>query len=251
MVIPHSHMFSPRSFAQEATRRCVRAMYYHCGVPMQAISEYTLADHSYPAKLLIVPAPRTLTPECWAALVERMKQGATVAISGALNTDEGSVPVSQTESFAVGARDFLVRYEGEKIQRIEKGRIGDAKGRPGETVKRDSAVVVKTYGAGRLIRTALPLELGDSMEALVAFYRHAMTQAGVAPIFSATPQTPAVLVLPSVFRDVVLYTFVSESNRDTKMQVTDLQTKARFSVDVSAGRTAMVIIDRRNGARIT
>ena len=251
MVIPHSHMFSPRSFAQEATRRCVRAMYYHCGVPMQAISEYTLADHSYPAKLLIVPAPRTLTPECWAALVERMKQGATVAISGALNTDEGSVPVSQTESFAVGARDFLVRYEGEKIQRIEKGRIGDAKGRPGETVKRESAVVVKTYGAGRLIRTALPLELGDSMEALVAFYRHAMTQAGVAPIFSATPQTPAVLVLPSVFRDVVLYTFVSESNRDTKMQVTDLQTKARFSVDVSAGRTAMVIIDRRNGARIT
>ncbi|HEY0726915.1 MAG TPA: hypothetical protein VGD38_02525, partial [Pyrinomonadaceae bacterium] len=97
----------------------------------------------------------------------------------------------------------------------------------------------------------LPLELGSSMEALVAFYRSAMAKAGVAPIFTATPHTPAVLVLPSVFRDVVLYTFVSETNKDTTMQVTDLQTRARFSVTVPAGRTAMVMIDRRTGKRIT
>ncbi|HXQ70213.1 MAG TPA: hypothetical protein VN844_06980 [Pyrinomonadaceae bacterium] len=233
MVIPHTHMFSPRSFAYEATRRCVRAMYYHCGVPMQAISEYTLANQTYPAKLIVVPAPRTLTPKCWDALMDRAKQGATIAISGALNTDEISLPVQQTESFAVSGKDYLVRFEGEKIQRIEK------------------AGFAQIRQEGRLIRSALPLELGDSMEALVAFYRYAMTQARVAPIFTATAQTPAVLVLPSVFRDVVLYTFVSESNRDTTLQVTDLQTKTRFSVDIPAGRTSMVMIDRRNGARIT
>jgi hypothetical protein len=45
MLIPHSHMFLPRSFATEATRRCVRAMYYyHCGVPMQAVSEYKVPE---------------------------------------------------------------------------------------------------------------------------------------------------------------------------------------------------------------
>jgi hypothetical protein len=241
IVIPHSHMFSPRSFAYEATRRCVRAMYYHCGVPMQAISEYTLAEQSsYPAKLILVPAPRTLTQECWFALVERMKQGATVALSGVL-IGESWGGVSQTESFAVDGREYLVRFEGEKIQRVEKGPLDLLTGRP-EVIK---------YGAGSLIRSALPLELGDSMDALVAFYRHAMTKAGVTPIFTATPQTPAVLVLPSVFRDVVFYTFVSESNRDTTMRVTDLQTKAVFAVDVPAGRTAMVMIDRRSGARIT
>lgn len=233
MLIPHTHMFSPRSSAYEATRRCVRAMYYHCGVPMQAISEYTLAEQTYPAKLIIVPAPRTLTPQCWDALVKRMDQGATVAISGAIISREGSLPVAQSESLAVSGKEYLVRFEGEKIQRIEKAEFAQ--------IKQDQ----------RLIRSPLPLELGDSMEALVAFYRFAMTQAGVAPIFSVTPQTPAVLVLPSVFRDVVLYTFVSESNRDAALQVTDLQTRTRFTVDVSAGRTAMVMIDRRNGARIT
>lgn len=61
----------------------------------------------------------------------------------------------------------------------------------------------------------------------------------------------AVLVLPSVFRDVVLYTFVSETDRDVTMQVTDLQTKTRFPVSVPAGQTAMVLIDRHNGRLIT
>jgi Cellulase (glycosyl hydrolase family 5) len=233
MLIPHSHMFSPRSFAYEATRRCVRAMYYHCGVPLQAISEYTLASHGYPAKLIIVPAPRTLTPQCWDELRKRMEQGATVAVTGVLESDEQWLPVKQTESFSIDGRDYLVRFEGEKIQRIEKAEFTQIK------------------QAARLIRCALPLELGDSMEALVAFYQFAMKAAGVAPIFTVSPKTPAVLVLPSVFRDVVLYTFVSETDRDTAMQVTDLQTQARFSVSVPAGRTAMVMLDRRNGKQLT
>ncbi len=102
-----------------------------------------------------------------------------------------------------------------------------------------------------MLRSPLPLELGDSIDALLAFYRMAMTRARVAPIFTVTPKTPAVLVLPSVFRDVVLYTFVSEINRETRMQVTDLSSKKRFSVLVPAGRTAMVIINRRTGAILT
>ncbi|HET9479698.1 MAG TPA: beta-galactosidase, partial [Pyrinomonadaceae bacterium] len=239
MVIPHSHMFAPRSFAHEATRRCVRAMYYHCGVPMQAVSEYTLPDYSEQAKLIVVPAPRALTQKCWDALMAQARGGATVAMSGVIN-DEDWLPVAQTESFAVDGKEYLVRFEGEKIQRIEKSVTGISNGRP----------VITPHGVGRLIRSPLPLELGDSMEALVAFYRLAMAHGRVAPIFTATPRTPAVLVLPSVFRNVVLYTFVSEIDRDTKLQVTDLQTKTRFAVGVPAGRTAMTIIERRNGRRI-
>jgi hypothetical protein len=245
MVIPHSQMFSPRSFAQEATRRCVRAMYYHCGVPLQAVSEYTLADYSGDAKLIVVPAPGVLSQECWDALFARAKRGTTVAVSGAIEGDSDRLPVEPTESFAVGGKEYLVRYEGEKIQRVEKAAIfADTQPRAAASSS------MKNVGEGKLIRCPLPLELGDSMEAVVAFYRFALAQARVAPIFSATARTPAVLVLPSVFRDVVLYTFVSEWDRDATMQVTDLQTKTRFPVTVSAGRTAMTIIDRRTGKRI-
>jgi hypothetical protein len=90
------------------------------------------------------------------------------------------------------------------------------------------------------------LELGDSMAALTAFYKLALKLANVGPTFTATPHTPSVLILPSVFRDVVLYTFVSEAARDVRMTVTHLETRKRFNVLIPAGRTAMVFIDRKS-----
>ncbi len=106
--------------------------------------------------------------------------------------------------------------------------------------------LIRAVGAGRIVWSPLPLEVGDSMTALAAFYRLALTQARVAARFTALPRTPAVLVLPAVFRDVVLYTFVSEMHGDTRMQITDRETGARFSVVVPAERTALVLVDRED-----
>lgn len=249
MVIPHSQMFSPRSFAHEATRKCVRAMYYHCGVPMQAVSEYTLAEYAGQAKLIIVPSPRVLTDKCWDMLLAEIRRGATVAISGPIDTDDhwlpvkrsnlfGSaaetVPIAESEVITIGARAFSVRFEGDKFQRIEKAVVKGSSSHP----------IVQPYGLGRVVWSPLPLEVGDSMTAIAAFYRHALALARVAPVFTATPRTPDVLILPSVFRDVVLYTFVSEASRDIRLAVTHMGTKHRFNVLVPAGRTAMVFVDR-------
>ncbi|HEU0251970.1 MAG TPA: alpha-amylase family protein, partial [Pyrinomonadaceae bacterium] len=256
MVIPHSQMFSPRSLAHEATRKCVRAMYYHCGVPMQAVSEYTMGEYAGQAKLIIVPSPRVLTDKCWEALVEEAKRGATVAISGPVHLDEHwrpasrmplslmstrFVPVAESESINIGGREYVIRFEGDKMQRLEKQVIQQ----PGPV-----SVISKIQGAGQITWSTLPLELGDSMSAIVAFYKHALTQARIRPVFTALPQTPAVLVLPSVFRDVVLYTFVSETDRDTRVLVTHLESRTRFSVSVPAQRTAMVLLERKTGKLI-
>jgi len=97
----------------------------------------------------------------------------------------------------------------------------------------------------------LPLELSDSMAALAAFYRLALTQARITPVFSAVPRRPDILILPSVFRDVVLYTFISESNNTTRTVVTHLETRSQFTVVVAAQRTAMVLIDRKSGKQIS
>jgi hypothetical protein len=250
MVIPHSQMFSPRSAAQEATRRCVRAMYYHCGVPLQAISEYTINDYSLNAKLIIVPSPGVLTQKCWDALLAAAKAGATVAISGVIDEDEygrplersklfdavvTKKPVSPSEAITIGADNFVIRYEGEKMQRLEKA------------VARSRAPFLLPYGSGYLLWSPLPLELGDSMAALTAFYKLALAQARVAPRFKAEPYSPAVLVIPSLFRDVAFYTFISETDQDVTMQVTHLETPANFSVKVRAGRSAIVVLERKSG----
>lgn len=253
MVIPHSQMFSPRSFAHEATRRCVRAMYYHCGVPLQAISEYTIADYSLKAKLIIVPSPFVLTQKCWLALLNAAQSGATVAISGVIDADDHALPVersklfsvraetepvSQSEAITIGSQVYTTRYEGEKMQRIEK------------SVFPKTRLLVQPHGAGKLIWSPLPLEVGDSMTALVAFYKLALAEARVSPVFTATPHSPSVLVLPSLFRDVALYTFVSEIDQDMTMQVTHVKPQISFPVTVRAQRTAMVLLDLVRGSHL-
>ena len=251
MIIPHSQMFSPRSFAQEATRRCVRAMYYHCGTAVQAVSEYKVPEYLDQAKLIIIPSPVVFAQKSWLALVEQIGRGATVAMSGAIDLDGlpvsrlstqsvKNLPIAESETITIAGREFLVRYEGEKMQRLEKAVDRSSLNQPVQPLN-------VPYETGRLVWSPLPLELGDSMAALVAFYNLALSATRISPIFTVTPRTPAVLVLPSLFRDVVLYTFVSETDRDTQMQVTHLESQTRFPVSVPAQRTAMVLLERKTG----
>ena len=244
-------MFLPRSFAPEATRRCVRAMYYHCGVPMQAVSEYKVPEYLDEAKLIIIPSPVVLAEKSWVALVERIGRGATVVLSGALDLDGlpaskfstqpvKNVPVAESEIITINGQEYRVRYEGEKMQRLEKAVDRSSSGQPVQPFN-------VPYDTGRLVWSPLPLELGDSMGALAAFYNFALSATRISPIFAVTPQTPDVLILPSLFRDVVLYAFVSETDRDTQMQVTHLESRTPFSVSVPAQRTAMILLERKTG----
>ncbi len=258
MLIPHSQMFSPRSFAIEATRKCVRAMFYHCRVPLGTVSEYKLAESQAAPKAIIVPAPRLLTENCWHALVAHANRGATVVISGVLDTDEhwqsiasrytdifglaaNTQPVSESEFILIGNREHLVRYEGEKIQRIEKAVL---------KTKGPARVIVQPHGKGSFVWSPLPLEAGSSMDALVAFYRFALARANVVSAFTVSPDTPSLLVLPSIFEKHALFTLVSETDRDTPVTLVHRGTRTRLSVMVPAGRTTFVLLDRQSGRLI-
>jgi hypothetical protein len=258
MLIPHSQMFLPRSFATEVTRKCVRAMFYHCRVPVRTVSEYKHRDSIASASLIIVPAPRLLTERCWQALSANAVRGATIVISGVLDADEYGVsdasryqnifgraadtrPVSESEPILIGEREYLARYEGEKIQRIEKA---VAKVLP------PVQVIVQQRGAGRFVWSPLPLEAASSMDALVAFYRFALAQANVLPAFTVSPDTPSLLVLPSIFERHVLYTLVSETDRDTSVTLTHGAAKTQLSVTIPAGRSTFILLDRLTGKLI-
>ena len=258
MLIPHSQMFSARSFVTEATRKCVRAMFYHCRVPVRTVSEYKHTESKARANVIIVPAPCLLSENCWQTLSANAVRGATIIISGVLDADEYGMShasryqnifgraaetrsVSESEPILIGDREYLVRYEGEKIQRIEKA---VAKTQP------PVQVIVQERGAGRFVWSPLPLEAGNSMDAIVAFYRFGLTHAGLAPSFTVSPDDPSLLVLPTIFEKHVLYTLVSETDRDLSVNLGQRRTGPRLSVTVPAGRTAFVLQDRETGKLI-
>jgi hypothetical protein len=61
------------------------------------------------------------------------------------------------------------------------------------------------------------------------------------------PNKPSVLVIPTQFRDTVMYTFVSEADEDMKLQLLHRPTNTRVPVSLRAGRTAMLLLDRKSG----
>ena len=256
MVIPHSQMFVPRSLAVEATRKSIRAMYYHCRVPSAAVSEYTISRVKSLPRLIIVPAARVLTESCWQALLSAAQRGATVAITGVIDEDEHwrrverakrfgwsatTNPVLDSEVIRIGLREMVLRFEGDKLQRIEKAVVTDDRSRVG------SRVLVARHGSGHVLWSPLPLELSDSVLPAASFYRLALAQARISPGFAVLPNTPSVLVIPTQFRDAVLYTLVSESREDTRLQLLHRATNSRVPVTVRAGGTAMVLLDKKSG----
>ncbi|HTK37082.1 MAG TPA: cellulase family glycosylhydrolase [Pyrinomonadaceae bacterium] len=255
LIIPHSYQFTPRSLAGDATKRAVRAFHYHCRQTLRAVSEYNAGEivrEAEAPKLVIVPAPHVLTGDAWHDLVELARKGSVVAVTGCLGDDEyliakrchidlglnaavSAKPVSQTETVMIGGKQFRVRFAGEKIQRVEKADVADNK------------IVSAKIGSGQIVWCPVPLELGENIEPVAAFYDLVLSQAGLAPTFSLADDNPAILVRPTEFADAVLYTIVSESGRDENVKLTHLPTKTVTDFRLPAGRTNLMFIDKRSG----
>ena len=82
LVLPQSLQLSTFNiYALEAQQKAVRALYQYARSTAFAIGEYQLAEMP-DAKLIIVPAPWILSDEAWDILMSKVKEGATLLISG-------------------------------------------------------------------------------------------------------------------------------------------------------------------------
>jgi len=253
MVIPHSQMFSTRNFATEATQRCVRAMYYHCNVMMSAVSEYSVGRLKNVPKLVVVPSPRTISQKAWDALLRLADSGATILISGIIDTDDHwidrsrskefgvdvtSKPVAEEEFLEIDGTEYALSYRGNKIQQIEKVVVAN---------KRVPETMVHPRHKGRILWSPLPVEVSETVEPTVALYQYALREAKVNPLYSLKGNDPSILILSHILEETILYTFVSETDRDTAVHVTDRESGAVFAVSVPAQRSVLMFVNRKDG----
>jgi len=259
LVVPQANQFSVRTSAVEATQRAVRVMHYHCRVPMAAVGEFNLDSWPAPPKLAILPCPRILTRKAWSQLRGWLEQGTTLLVTGPFDDDEHWIssgrmrevglptsvrPVMPVEYVAGRTGEIGLRYRGEKLQRLETA-IADS---PSDV----SGYREVTIGKGKLLWVAAPVELAENTEPTMTFYRLALQAAGITSVVTGvTPDDPALLVYPAIYRDAVLYTVVSESSTGLKrLMVGAAPDLPSVSVSVGAGRAALVLVDRRTGAVI-
>jgi hypothetical protein len=254
IVVPHSCLYSVRNQATDATRRAVRTLFHDCGFVANAVSEYRLDELPSATKLIILPSPRVLTDQAWNALLDRARAGATLLLTGPLDADEHWLPASRLEAFGIRAvtrpvmneeyciidgKEHLLAFRGEKIQRVEKAVTSGA---TAATLQRFP------YGSGSLLWCPLPVELSDRTDALTALYRHAAAVAGCRPVCIRTDASPAVILLPAVFRDTALYACVSETDRDLEIRFTHVETSTGYTERVAAQQAVLLLIDRKTGA---
>lgn len=252
LVIPHTYQFTPRSLATEATKKSVRAMYYYCRHTMRSVSEYNLdailAEKEKPS-LIIVPSPQMLTQTAIKNLLQLVSGGATLAITGYFYDDENlihqeypefekesePVAVASYEKFRIGETRYDVRFAGEKMQRIFKSSFFY------------ETPITRDYGDGTIIWCSLPLELGETIEPIAAFYNYALKQAKLSAYFSLENETPSALVIPTEFEESILYTVVNERGDSSYVSLTHLPTKTNIQFKLNEGDAAMAFVDKRTG----
>jgi hypothetical protein len=263
LLVPHSQMFSVRSFATEATQRAVRALTNHLHMPVRAAGEYALDDTLGSPRLIVAPAPRVLNEHAWQALLASVDGGATLLVTGIIDADErwlpaqrsatlglpaASRPVAGTEAVEIGGQIWALDYRGEKLERLETA-----------VVASQGLAVVHAIARGRgtVLWAPLPVELAESIAPTVALYSMALARAGVRAPVSVAGADAGAFVGSATFADAVLVALASESGRDSEVRVslprsdgTPPKGAPGVAVRLPAGRAVLMLFDRRSGSLI-
>ena len=241
VVSPDARLFSGQPQALDGVQRLVRVLAEEFGLVPAVVSDFRLGRERLDgARLVIVPSPQWLPDSAAGALAEAARDGIKVLFTGAvegneygkpspaflaLGIDPASAPVSRYErtKWGAGAAGSFATFGGLKSQHLRKSLSTGAGLKP------------------NISHEPLPLEYAEEREPLAALLRASLDAAGVAYGRGSSPAVSRVLLS----RDRALAVLVNESSADLDAGVSfDGRV---FDVPVRAGRTRLVLFDRRGG----
>jgi hypothetical protein len=247
IVLPQSLQLSVLGpYSIQAQQNAVRALYGYARASAYCIGEYQIAQIGNP-KLIIVPSPWVLSDQAWNAILERVRRGATLLISGRFDLKPHFLPARErmTEagiSYRPGRLDLFhdliawpgataeLAFDREETNFLERGFL------PGGKTFAEHSI-----GAGTILFLALPLELNQNVAATGALYRYAIQQAKISPVYTTSVADPGILIVPSCFPHATLYVITSQTDSQ-HVSFRDMRSGKEFSSDLDSGRAALVLI---------
>jgi len=247
IVLPQSLQLSVLGhFGIEAQQRCVRALYHHARAAADVVGEYQIDLLGQP-RLIVLPSPWVLDEHAWDVILERVRAGSTLLVSGRFDADAHFQPTDRAvevgldyEPDLLAARAHVVRwpggegritFSGDKTTYLERARLpGDA------TFQRDAV------GQGQILFFSLPLELGDEVALLGRIYRFALEQAEVEPVYRTALDDPGVAIVPTPLQTATLYVLTSESAEREDVTFEDTASGRDIRVDILPGRAALRLV---------
>jgi Beta-galactosidase len=246
LMLPQSYQLSvANGSATEAQQTAVRALYNYAHSQAYAVGEYQPELLGSP-KLIILPSPFGLTDAAWDAIEQRVKDGATLLVTGPWGEDPHLHPTDRQMKAGLPytpapltLREDLFHFPGGDEQLVYSGLKTTTLTRAGLPDGKQWAET--PLGKGRILFSALPLELNSNLRAVADVYNYALKAAGIAPVYSTAITDPGILICPTLYSKATLYVITSESNQ-TAVSFKDLRSGKEFSGSLPPGHAALLLV---------
>ena len=246
LVLPQSFQLSQgNTMALEAQQNAVRAIYNYARAEAYAMGEYQPELLGSP-KLILLPSPFGLTDPAWAAIEQRVRDGATLLVTGPFAEDAHLHPTGRQQAAglpytvaALTARESLFHFPGGDESLAFAGLKTTVLTRAVFPDGKDWAE--RPLGKGKILFAALPLELNSNLRAVGDVYSYALKAAGIAPVYSTNLTDPGILICPTRYPNATLYVLTSESTR-SEVSFEDLRSGKKFSGTLPAGGAALLLV---------
>lgn len=246
IVLPQSLQLSVfNSVALEAQQNCVRALYSYARASAYAVGEYQIEGLGNP-KLILLPSPWALNERAWQAILARVREGATLLVTGSFDDDEHFHPTIRATELGLDlhpglltTREDLIAWPGGEARLSFSGEKTTFLERT--FLPNDQTFVAKSAGKGKILLVPLPLELNDNLKAVGDVYRYALKVAGVREAYTTPLNDPGMTICPTQFGRATLYVLTSESSA-SDISFRDARSGKIFSGRLAPGRAALVLV---------
>jgi hypothetical protein len=246
LLLPQSYQLSvSNALALEAQQNSVRALYNYARGSAYAVGEYQSELLGNP-KLILLPSPFGLTDEAWMAIEKRVEEGAVLLASGPFGEDAHLHATGRQELIGVPyvtgpltVRELLFHFPGGAESLVYSGLKTTVLSRA--VLPDGGDWTEKAVGKGKILFSALPLELNSNLQATADVYAYALKMAGVTPVYSTVITDPGILICPTRFPNATLYVLSSESNR-SDVSFKDLRSGTTFAGTLPSGRAALLLV---------
>jgi len=246
IVLPQSYQLSiANGSAIEAQQTAVRVLYNFARSQAYAVGEYQPELLGSP-KLILLPSAYGLTDAAWTAIDERVQDGATLLVTGPFLEDAHLHPTNRQAALGLPytvapltLRDTLFHFPGGDEPLTYSGLKTTTLSRAQLPNGQDWTEL--PHGKGKILFSALPLELNSNLRAVADVYAYALKAAGIAPVYSTTITDPGILICPTQFANATLYALTSESNQ-TAVSFTDAHSGKTFTGTLAPGHAALLLV---------
>jgi len=261
MIFPSGWYFSTdTSLATESIQKAVMSLHHHANMQADMILDSEICPENKQffgdPKLIIYPAAQMVPQNAWDFVINEVKAGKTMLLSGFAEVDNYWMPTKRLAELGIDVElQPLSPFEqfdvdGQKIQQaffnLAKGNDNTKWGGRRIVLKGETAprVSVHNVGKGKLILCPIPVESGDTMEPVAAVYRYAAKTAGVQPVYHVEEPKPNFIIHPIEYEDVMVYTVINEGTADT-VRFTDAQTGTTIEAPIRSQGGIKVWLNRQ------